>query len=145
MANRKLVVFKIDGESFGVDITHVHSIQEPLEVFKVPNTPDYIEGLINLRGKIYTIFNLRQKFNLEQKEIDDSTKIIIVKLDDIMVGFLVDEVNEIVTFDDSDIETTPSMIVSNSRKYLAGVAKRNEKIVLILDLTKVEVNMIIRL
>ncbi|MCX7921423.1 MAG: chemotaxis protein CheW [Clostridia bacterium] len=137
MASRQLVIFKVNDEDFGIDINQVNSIEKPMEIFKVPNTPDYVEGLINLRGKVYTVFNLRKKFNLPTMEFDDSTKIIIVKEKSVMVGFIVDEVNEIITFDDSNIESTPEVIAGFDRKYLGGVAKRDDKIVLILDLVNI--------
>lgn len=137
MASRQLVIFDINEESFGVEITQVREIIKPMEIFKVPNTPDFIEGLINLRGKVHTIFNLRKKFNLPVREFDESTKIIIVNVNSITVGFIVDEVNEIVRVEDEDIESTPQSITTLNKKYLSGVAKLGDRIVLILDLSMV--------
>ena len=137
MAGKQLVIFNLNNESFGLEITQVDQIVPPSEIFKVPNTPDFVEGLINLRGKVYTIFNLRKKFNLPAKELDESTKIIIVKQDSVSVGFIVDEVNEIITFEESDIENTPQAITGLDRKFLSGIAKKDSKLVLILDLNQV--------
>ncbi len=137
MAGRQLVIFNINDESFGVEIEQVSSIEKPMEIFKIPNTPEYIEGLINLRGKVYTVFNLRKKFGYPSKEFDDNTKIVIVNLNSIMAGFIVDEVNEILTFEDSDIESTPQSIKDLNRKYLNGIAKKGEKIVFILDVSQI--------
>lgn len=137
MASHQLVIFKVNGEDFGVNISQVNSIEKPLEIFKVPNTPEYVEGLINLRGKVYTLFNLRRKFNFPALDFDESTKIIMVKTETLMVGFIVDEVNEIITFDDSDMESTPEVIAHLDRKYISGVAKKNDQVVIILDLDNI--------
>lgn len=135
MAGRQLVIFKVNNEDFGIDINQVNIIIEPMDIFKVPNTPDYVEGLINLRGKVYTIFNLRKKFGLPVKETDENTKIILVKLNTLIVGLIVDEVNEIVTFEDSDMEATPPSISSGAnRKFINGVAKKAGNIVMVLDM-----------
>ncbi|MCX7842182.1 MAG: chemotaxis protein CheW [Clostridia bacterium] len=135
MAGEQLVVFNINSESFGISITQVKEIIKPMEIFKVPNTPDYIEGLINLRGKVHTVFNLRKKFGLPNVAFDDNTKIIIVNVNSMTIGFIVDEVNEIIRVEDENIENTPKALMTgvNSR-YLKGVAKTGERIILILDL-----------
>lgn len=137
MASRQLVIFSINGEDFGIDINQVNSIEKMMEIFQVPNTPNFIEGLINLRGKVYTVLNLRKRFNLPARDFDDNTKIIIVNIDTSMIGFIVDEVKEIITFDDADLEATPDIIKGVNRRFLSGVAKKGEKIVLILDLSQV--------
>lgn len=136
MASHQFVIFNINGENFGIEITQVKEIIKPMEIFKVPNTPDYIEGLINLRGKVHTVFNLRKKFNLPALAFDDNTKIIIVNVNSMMVGFIVDEVNEIVRVEDEDIENTPQAIASANSRYVTGVAKIGERIILLLDLSK---------
>ena len=136
MASQQLVIFNINGESFGIEITQVKEIIKPMEIFKVPNTPDYIEGLINLRGKVHTVFNLRKKFGLPSLEFDDNTKIIIVNVNSMMVGFIVDEVNEIVRVEDEDMETTPKALATNVHsRYITGVAKIGDRIILNLDLS----------
>jgi purine-binding chemotaxis protein CheW len=137
MASKQLVIFKVNGEDFGIDINQVNIIEKPPEIFKVPNTPEYIEGLINLRGKVHTVFNLRKRFNLPAQEFDDNTKIIIVNANSTMVGLIVDEVDEIVIFDESNIENTPQIIANQKRRFLSGIAKKGDKIVLILDIENI--------
>ncbi|MCR4435484.1 MAG: chemotaxis protein CheW [Clostridiales bacterium] len=137
MADRQLVIFNLNGEDFGVEITQVKEIIKPMEIFKVPDTPEFIEGLINLRGKVHTIFNLRRRLGLPVKEFDDGTKIIIVSVNSMLVGFIVDEVNEIVRVGEEHIEGTPEAITSLNKRYLSGVAKIGERIVLLLDLSNV--------
>lgn len=133
MASRQFVIFNLNGENFGIEITEVKEIIKPVEIFKVPNTPEFIEGLINLRGKVHTVFNLRKKFGIPTREFDDNTKIIIAGVDSAVVGFIVDEVSEIINVEDEDMENAPQSITISNKKYLKGIAKVNEKIVLLLD------------
>lgn len=137
MASKQFVIFNVNNEDFGIEIGQVSSIEKPLEIFKVPNTPYFIEGLINLRGKVYTVFNLRKKFDLPFTGMDENTKIVIVNVNSTMAGFIVDEVKEILKIEDTDIEETPKSISGINREYLTGVAKVGEKIVLLLDLSKI--------
>lgn len=137
MASRQFVIFRVNNEDFGVEISQVSSIEKPMEIFQIPNTPDYIEGLINLRGKVHTIFNLRKKFKLPVKEYDDNTKIVITNTNNLNLGFVVDEVNEIIKVDDDQIEETPKVIDGIDREYLKGVAKMGENLILLLDLGRV--------
>lgn len=137
VASRQFVIFNLNQENFGVEITEVKEIIKPVQIYKVPNTPEYIEGLINLRGKVHTVFNLRKKFSLPAREFDDNTKIIVVNVNSIMVGFIVDEVNEIIRVEDEDIEAAPQDITALNRRYISGIAKISEKIVILLDLARV--------
>jgi purine-binding chemotaxis protein CheW len=134
MANQQIVIFKVDEEMFGINIDQVKEIIAPLEIFKIPNAPSFVQGLINLRGKIYTILNLRKKFNLAAKESDEHTKIVILNSDSLAVGFIIDVVNEIIWIDDKNIETAPETIKAMNKKYITGVAKIDQKAVLLLDL-----------
>lgn len=137
MASRQLVVFNVGDEEFGVDIGYVNSIERPLEIYKIPNTPEYVEGLINLRGKVYTIFNLRKRFNLPVKGYDENTKIIIVTVNSVTVGFIVDTVSEIIMVEDVNIENTPSVLTGTRKRFVNGVAKVNDKIIILLDMNAV--------
>ncbi|NLB77843.1 MAG: chemotaxis protein CheW [Clostridiaceae bacterium] len=137
MAIQQLVKFNIDDEAFGIDIKQIFQILKPQEIFKVPNTPPFIEGLINLRGKVMTVFNLRKRFNLPEKENDDNTKILIIRMDDYLLGFTVDSVSEIVRVQEEDIVETPPTITDFDKRFLSGVAKVGEKLILLLDLQKI--------
>ncbi|HOV25949.1 MAG TPA: chemotaxis protein CheW [Pseudobacteroides sp.] len=134
MANQQIVIFKVDDEMFGINIEQVKEIITPMEIFKIPNSPSFVQGLINLRGKIYTILNLRKKFNLAAKESDEHTKIVLLNSESLAVGFIIDVVNEIIRIDDKDIESPPETIKALNKKYITGVAKIGEKAVLLLDL-----------
>ncbi|MGI6122694.1 MAG: chemotaxis protein CheW [Acetivibrionales bacterium] len=137
MAVQQLVKFFIADEAFGVGIKQIYQILKPQEIFKVPNTPPFIEGLINLRGKVMTVFNLRKRFNMPEKENDENTKILIVKMDDYLLGFTVDSVAEIVRIPEEEIVETPPSLTNFDRRFLSGVAKMNEKLILLLDLEKI--------
>lgn len=137
MSGRQLVIFNVGGEEFGVDVSHVNSIERPLKIFKIPNVPEYIEGLINLRGKVYSVINLRKRFNLPLKEFDDFTKIIMVNVNSTIVGFIVDAVSEIIKVEDTDIEDTSSILDGNRKRFINGVAKVDDRVIMLLDLNMV--------
>ncbi|MDK2798820.1 MAG: purine-binding chemotaxis protein CheW [Clostridiales bacterium] len=137
MATTQLVIFKLENEEFGVDIMQVKEIIKPLQIVKVPNTPDFIEGIINLRGKVHPIISLRKRFKLAVTAFDDNTKIIIVNVNDTDVGFIVDEVNEIVRIDNQEIEQVPELVTGINRKYINGVGKINDRMIILLDLDQV--------
>ncbi len=131
----QLVLFKVNNEVFAININNVNIIEKVSDIYKVPDTPVYIEGLINLRGSVHTVFNLRKKFGYVPTENDDNTRIIILN-NTSMVGLLVDEVLEIYGIDDSDIKPAPDLISGLSGKFFSGVVEKDGKIVLILDLEK---------
>lgn len=131
----QLVLFKVNDEVFAISINNVNIIEKVSDIYKVPDTPAYIEGLINLRGKVHTVFSLRKKFGYQPIEFDENTRIIILNHTS-MVGLLVDEVSEIYGVEDSQIKPAPELISGLSGKYFSGVVEKDGKIVLILDLEK---------
>jgi purine-binding chemotaxis protein CheW len=137
MSTKQYVVFSIDGEEFGLSIENISSIERMLEIFKIPNAPDYIEGLANLRGKVHTIFNLRKRFNLPSTEFDDNTKIIIVNTSSAEIGIIVDEVHEIVKVDEDQFSPMPNALSNLKDKFLSGTAKIDDRLIMILDSEKV--------
>ena len=137
MGTRQLVVFTINSEEFGIEIDRINSIEKMLDIFKIPNTPDYIEGLVNLRGKVHTVFNLRKRFNMECPEFDENNKIIMANTSSSIVGIIVDEVKEIVKIEESDFEAAPQSLSNLKDKYLDGIAKIGPRIIMLLDLEKV--------
>lgn len=137
MGMQQFIKFKVGDETFGIKITEIFQIIKPQEVFKVPNTPAFVEGLLNLRGKVLTVFNLRKRFNMPEKENDDNTKIIIVNMNGMLLGFTVDSVTEIVRVPDEEIESTPPVLQNFDRRFLSGVAKLDDKLILLLDFEKV--------
>ncbi|OPZ90049.1 MAG: Chemotaxis protein CheW [Firmicutes bacterium ADurb.Bin419] len=133
--SQQYVIFKLNGESFGVEIARVLEIIRTQVVFKVPNAPEYIDGLINLRGKVYTLFNLRKKFNTPTSDINtEDSKILIVNVNSMYIGMTVDAVDEIIQLEDDAIEATPPTLTTFDHKYISGVAKAGDKLILLLDL-----------
>jgi Chemotaxis signal transduction protein len=134
---KQYVIFGIENERFGIEIEKVSSIEKPLEIYKVPNTPDFFEGLINLRDKVYPVVNMRKRFNLPYSGLGSDSKIIITNLGNTAAGFIVDVVSEILRLEDSQIEKTPQALLTESKQYLNGVAKTANGIVLLIDPGKI--------
>jgi purine-binding chemotaxis protein CheW len=134
---KQLVVFSVQNEEFGVSIEDVNSIERMTDIFKIPNTPDYIEGMINLRGKIHTIINLRKRFHMLDKEFDEENRIIIVKASGSAIGIIVDSVREILNVEESNIEPAPKTMAQLEGRYISSMAKVGERIIMQLDLEKV--------
>lgn len=138
MAERKYVVFKIGVEEFGIDIMKVKEITEAKQTIRVPECPSFIEGIINLRGDVIPIINLKKKFWVADAP-DESThsRIIIMHLEEKMVGFMVDEASQVVSIDDTEVEPPPPVTIGRDKVYMEGVGKIADKMIIILDLLKV--------
>jgi len=134
MENTQLVIFKLDEEEFGVDILQVKEILKPQKIIKVPNAPLVIEGVINLRGEVYAVFNLRKKLQFPEKEFDGSTKMIIINIGGMDVSFVVDEVTEIIRVEEDKIKEPPELVTGVNRRYISAVAEIGERSIIILDL-----------
>lgn len=134
MASLQQVIFRLDHEEYGLNIMQVNGIEKYQEVVKVPNAPKYIEGIINLRGEVLPIYSLRKKFNLELKEVNDDTKIIVVNTNDMMIGFVVDSVTEILQIEEDTIEPAPKIVTGVNRKYIKSVAKQEDRMIILIDI-----------
>lgn len=134
MSERQYVIFKLGREEYGVDIMHVKEISEYIECTKVPNSPEFIEGIINYRGDIVAIINLYYKFNIDLSDITEDTRIIIFGIEGRQVGFLVEDASKVLTIDDKDIEEPPSIIMTSGEKFISGIGKVEDKIIIILEL-----------
>lgn len=137
MEEEQLVAFRLGNEEFAIKITDVQEINRYTEVVRMPGTPAYFDGLVNLRGNIIPVVNLRRRFNLAERANDDSTRIIIVDVGNQKNGVVVDSVSEVLRFDRSLVEETPKILSNDlDAKYINGVCKLNngKRMVLILDL-----------
>ncbi|MFZ5641386.1 MAG: chemotaxis protein CheW, partial [Bacillota bacterium] len=123
-AEKQFVVFRLGGESYGVDIGKVKEIINMQTITAVPNTASFIEGIINLRGQVIPVFNLRSKFGLPDCESDRQTRIIVVEVGDAAIGVIVDGVSEVLNVS-GDIVEPPSPAISTNinEDYIAGIAK----------------------
>lgn len=137
MAENQFVIFKLGDEKYAVDILNVGGISEFREMTKVPNAPAFIDGIINLRGDIIPIVNLKKRFHIPEKNVDSDTRIIINNIKGKDIGFIVDEASQVIKIDDADIEDAPEIIKGADRQYISGVGKVNDQIVILLDLEKV--------
>ena len=134
----QLVIFQLGGEEFGVEIMQVQEIIRMPEITRIPQSPGYVEGVINLRGKIIVVINLDTRFGLNSKELDDDSRIIIVEVGDNVVGMVVDSVSEVLRLSMSNVEPAPEIISTKIRAdYLKGVGKLDDRLLILLDLERV--------
>jgi len=134
----KIVVFRLGGEEFGVDISQVNRIIKMDAITRIPNTPPYILGVLNLRGGIIVIIDLAMKLGFQSRRSDRNTRIIDVELGSTVVGMVVDSATELLTISRATIQPAPSIIMKKiNGEYINGVAIIDQRILIILDLTKV--------
>lgn len=133
----QLVSFNIGTEEFGVDILKVQEINRMVEITKVPQAPNYVEGVINLRGKVIPIVDLRKRFNLELKEHDKNTRIVVVDIGGNIMGMIVDSVSEVLRLSANTIEPPPDIVTGVNAEYIKGVAKLEDRLLIFLDLSRV--------
>ena len=134
----QLVIFQLGGEEFGVEIMQVQEIIRMPEITRIPQSPEYVEGVINLRGKIIVVINLDTRFDLNSKELDDDSRIIIVEVGENVVGMVVDSVSEVLRLSTSSVEAAPEIISSKIKAdYLKGVGKLDDRLLILLDLERV--------
>lgn len=130
----QIVVFKLDKEEYAVSILQVQEIKRMTDITRVPHTPDYIKGVINLRGSVLPVIDLKKRLNLKLADCNDNTRIIIVKVDDLSVGIIVDAVSEVLTINKESIEPAQSVVGGVSTEYLSGVGKLDNRLIILLNL-----------
>lgn len=133
----QLVSFILDGEEFGVDILNVQEIIRTVTLTRVPSAPAFVEGVINLRGRIVPVVDLRKRFGLTARAVDKETRIIVVELSHRVVGFLVDEVREVIRVPAGVTEPPPEFAAGVDAAYITGVAKLDGRLLILLDLEQV--------
>ena len=133
----QLVVFRLANEFFGIDIASVESIVKMQDITHLPQTPDFLEGIINLRGKILPVVDLRKRLNLPAMEKTLESRIVITSFSTTTIGLIVDNVEEVMDIDDNLIEPPPSITSSVDIEFIRGIAKAGKMLILLLDLEKV--------
>ncbi|HYF84204.1 MAG TPA: chemotaxis protein CheW [Clostridia bacterium] len=123
MDTMQLVIFRLNGQEYGIDIFRVNEIVPYSKPTKIPNSPDYIEGVLNLRGHVIPVISLKKKFNLDNVGTDDRTRIIVANAGSNVAGFVVDEASEVLTVEKESIEPVSEIVSNISRKYISGVGK----------------------
>lgn len=133
----KPVVFKLDAQEYGVDINLVNAIERYQQVVPVPNSVAFVKGIINLRGEVVPVYDLRKKFNMPafQGQVD-SKSLIVIKLVDVLVALEVDSVSEIHDFKAESIVKMPKIVVNEETKFLERVANQNGRLIVLMDVTK---------
>ena len=132
----QLVTFSIGEEEFGVDILKVQEIIRTMEITKVPRAQDFVEGVINLRGKVIPIIDLRRRFGLSSKKHDKHTRIIVIEINNMIVGFVVDSVSEVLRIPAGTVEPPPPVVAGVESEYISGVGKLHDRLLILLDLDK---------
>jgi purine-binding chemotaxis protein CheW len=130
----KVVIFSINGENYAADIMEVERILGFEEPTKIPDAPEFVEGVINHEGRILPVISLAKKFSLPFSGIKDDSKIIIAKQESNKVGIIVDLVSEVRDISSNEIETPPEIAASISRRYIKGLIKIDKKIIIFLNL-----------
>jgi purine-binding chemotaxis protein CheW len=135
--SRQLVIFKLGDEEFGADILQVKEIEKlEQEVTRVPKSPKFVEGVINLRGEIVPIVDLRKRFGLSVRPIGTDTRVIIVEVNDNMIGMIVDQVSEVLRVNVDSIFPTPEITKTIDSYFINAVAKINDRLVVLLNLER---------
>ncbi len=123
MSTIQLVIFGLNDQEYGIDIFKVNEIVPYAKPIKIPNSPVYLEGVLNLRGHVIPVVNLKKKFNLEDSGNDDRTRIIVTNTGGSVVGYVVDEASEVLTVEQDSIEPVSEVVSKINRKYISGVGK----------------------
>ncbi len=129
----RYLTFILGEEVFGIEIRYVTEIIGMHQITQLPELPEHIRGIINLRGKIIPVIDIRLRFNKEPIDYDDRTCIIVIDIDDISVGLIVDQVDEVITYEDEDIVPPPDQRSGIQNRFIAGIGRRDENVTLILD------------
>lgn len=135
--DNKYVIFKLDKEYYGIPIDKVISIEIKQSITRIPNAPSHIKGIINLRGEVVFLIDLRQKLCMKTKEIDNHSRIIIVSQDDIIGGLIVDSSSEVIEIDKENIDAPPSASENEGLSHIYGIGKTKDRLVLLLELSKI--------
>ena len=130
------VTFKLDNETYGINVMRVQEVLRYTEIAPVPGAPSYVLGIINLRGNVVTVIDTRQRFGLMNAEISDNTRIVIIEADKQVVGIMVDSVAEVVYLRQSEIETAPNVGNEESAKFIQGVCNKNNELLILVELDK---------
>lgn len=130
------VTFQLEEETYGINVMQVREVLRYTEIAPVPGAPDYVLGIINLRGNVVTVIDTRSRFGLMQGEITDNTRIIVIESERQVIGILVDSVAEVVYLRSSEIDSTPSVGTDESSKFIQGVSNRDGKLLILVDLDR---------
>ncbi|SFE16846.1 purine-binding chemotaxis protein CheW [Paenibacillus algorifonticola] len=134
----KVIVFALAEEEYGIEVDKVRTIERMSPITRVPKTAAFIKGVMNLRGVVVPVVDLRGRFGLPEQEPTDNSRIIVVAVDDLEVGFIVDSANDVIDIDTDNIDTPPEIVGGVKAKYLHGIAKLGDsRLLIMLNLVEV--------
>lgn len=133
----KVIVFQLKDEEYGIPVQQVQSIERMMHITRVPKVAKFVKGVMNLRGVVTPIIDLRKRFGIEEAEYTESTRIIIVGVGDLEVGLIVDAANDVIDIPEGAIEPPPEVVGTIEVEYLNGVAKLDKRLLILLNLEKV--------
>lgn len=133
----KLIVFQLVDKEYAIPVDQVRSIEKLEHITRVPRTPSYVKGVINLRGVVTPIIDLRSRFDITSSEPTESTRVIIVGLEDKEVGLIVDAANDVLDVEREMIEPSPEVVGVVEAEYIGGVVKQNKRLLILLHLDKI--------
>jgi purine-binding chemotaxis protein CheW len=137
VSEKKVIVFTLGGEKYGVAVEQVLSIEKAMDVTRVPNTEDFIKGIMNLRGIIYPVIDLQKRFGIGESDMNPETRLAIVQVDDIKVALIVDTAEDVITIDSERIESAPDLVGGVNAEYIDGIAKIESGLLILLNLERV--------
>lgn len=140
MTYRHLVLFTLENEEYGVEISYVQEIIRIPQITKVPDMPSYVEGIINLRGKIIPVIDLKSKFGFGQSGRCEDSRLLVLTVEGITVSIIVDDVSEVLRLDEKCVETLPAKISRENGNCLSQIGKIDERLLLLLDVKKALIN-----
>jgi purine-binding chemotaxis protein CheW len=133
----QLVTFRLGNEEYSVDILSVQEIIRHMDLTRVPKAPEFVDGVINLRGKVIPVLDLRKRFGLDADENTNETRIIVVDINDKTVGFKVDAVSEVLRLSADTVEPPPSIVTDVDSDYIKGVGKMEGRLIILLEVSKI--------
>lgn len=130
------VTFRLDEETYGINVMQIQEVLRYTEIAPVPGAPDYVLGIINLRGNVVTVIDTRRRFGLSDSEVSDHTRIVVLEIEGQVVGILVDSVAEVVYLRQSEIETAPNVGNEESARFIQGVCNKNGELIILVEFEK---------
>ncbi|GAA0290952.1 chemotaxis protein CheW [Psychrosphaera haliotis] len=130
------VTFRLEDETYGINVMQVQEVLRYTEIAPVPGAPEYVLGIINLRGNVVTVIDTRARFGLSNGEVSDNSRIVIIESDKQVIGILVDSVAEVVYLKTSEIDSAPNVGTDESAKFIQGVSNRSGELLILVDLNK---------
>ena len=133
---KKFLTFRVDKEEYGIEIEHVTEIIGIQRITELPDTPEFVKGVINLRGRVIPVIDVRQRFGFEKREYDERTCIIVVNINNVAVGLIVDSVREVIDIPSQQIDSPPAISRGSQSRFIQGLGKTDEKVIIILDMNE---------